>query len=154
MTDKPYITYGPPVLTKGFSDENADGEVLIVEAGDEFKIVREGAGEDLATDKPAFTKGPWRIMKSNGGVVAITHGDVGNEEDCVIDIGNDEILVSDANAALIAAAPDMYEALKDVFPLARRFLALQRSSGIDTAEKSSKVQAANAALRKAEGVEK
>ncbi len=65
----------------------------------------------MIEDKPKFTPGPWRVVDTR-------------EEDCDTDyevatedgwlvavLGNDHLDIEEANAALIAAAPEMYDEL-------------------------------------------
>lgn len=69
-------------------------------------------------EKAAFTPGPWRLacygsasdprVRSWG----VKYGRAGNTLAMIDGTGN-AALRNDANAALIAAAPEMYEALKD-----------------------------------------
>ena len=69
-------------------------------------------------DKPKFTPGPWttRLSQDGSGDIGITALNVRNViAECFADMreaGEFAIAEVQANAALIAAAPDMYEALK------------------------------------------
>ncbi len=92
-----------------------------------------------------FTKGPWAIEKteeSNGwhSVGPVTNGKI----DVMITIfGNTGRPNSEANAHLISAAPDMYEALKKLLYIAECFIPI--------GEADDKFDAAKQALAKAEG---
>ncbi len=67
-------------------------------------------------DKPKFTPGPWRIQ-DKWEIRGVNNGVKGYEpveRDGVICTINSWLLQGDANAALIAAAPEMYELLDDI----------------------------------------
>jgi len=63
--------------------------------------------------KHKFTPGPWKVDRDENFILSEGFGDVA----CIVNIENRE--EREANRALIAAAPELYEALMaivDVFP--------------------------------------
>jgi hypothetical protein len=76
------------------------------------------------------TLGPWYIGRDVNGFVSVQVGDSLTERDLICDCYTEE------NATLIAAAPDMYEALQWI---------------VENADEDSVVSAAKAALAKARG---
>lgn len=103
-----------------------------------------------------FTPGPWYYRPYNEdsgyGNSADWAGQqiMGGEEDFVLATLNHDGPNDEANARLIAAAPDMYEALQT---FVSQYVDLVESgdAGFWDAEKEPKVIAARAALQKAEG---
>lgn len=93
--------------------------------------------------KPAFTPGPW-VWDRLGDVETVDGKDIATTEAMTQE--------SLANAALIAAAPDLYEALTGVVDL---YVELVNSgdAGFWDPEDVSAIVAARAALRKANGGE-
>jgi hypothetical protein len=61
-----------------------------------------------------FTKGPWRVDNSCSTVLMISAGSWPVCEVNGYGLGINQDAVDSANANLIAAAPDMYEMLKDI----------------------------------------
>lgn len=108
-----------------------------------------------------FTPGPWRISRPLNGsyfieagipgvtertIVIVSDEDVDSETDGeVTTITRRKIKDAAANAALIAAAPDLYEALYRLVPTARAALACMDEEDVADLER------AIAALAKAEG---
>lgn len=93
------------------------------------------------TTETKFTPAPWEVdifgdVQANGDDVARIAGYYGEE-------------VNDANAHLIAAAPDMYAALKDARAIAMRMAA--KADIPYCAEFGEIAQILDAALAKAEG---
>lgn len=66
--------------------------------------------EDTKVSEPKWTKGPWRAVNLNGPKVKPRWGIVSNSDE----LGEiaEVRLGGEANARLIAAAPDLYEALQ------------------------------------------
>jgi hypothetical protein len=63
---------------------------------------------------PAFTPGPWEAAISMAGIIAVFAGKHSNHILATVrDPYGEDKSVADANAHLIAAAPDMYAALQD-----------------------------------------
>lgn len=97
----------------------------------------------MDTKKPKFTPGPWSIcLTTLNGILAADSGGLMVKRAEAFGSTSDEI---DANAALIAASPDLYEAL--------RVIATQSLGPDWTAEQAYTFmrQHARAALAKAEG---
>ena len=98
--------------------------------------------------KPAFTPGPWRVAGERDyrtlafGVFELEH----NWRIADVRATNEKI--GQANATLIAAAPDMYEALKNIVT---RFENCCRASGNDAEWVADATKMHRAALAKAEG---
>lgn len=100
------------------------------------------------------TPGPWALERTvDGDLVCITHG--GTSPDPVIDVGCGDLLVSNpADAALIAAAPEMLEALKLFMDLASKKQNIEKMLACGLGDELIKASDAGiAALRKAEGAE-
>lgn len=114
--------------------------------------------------KPGFTPGPWHQShcKNDDGETYSTkvydHKHVIAVVDWYpIDMGNGRIATSrEANARLIAAAPDMYEALKEALPELEESLrecGHDPSVGINASHLIRTIENVEAALAKAEGKE-
>jgi hypothetical protein len=97
--------------------------------------------QQASADGRAWTPGPWHtseslsVWKTGGGAVA----------QCFWVSGAISIETAEANAALIAAAPDLYEALAEAAAKFRAYEQLHAAKGtVDGAQKA----AANAAIAK------
>ena len=113
----------------------------------------------------AFTPGPWRLSSlkfaNNDGSIPVLFGDPDSDDSgriAMIDIQSkakrgeawrSKCPTRDANAQLIAAAPDLYEALRDLVEAATTEFNGKGASGYALARLSD----ARAALRKATGDE-
>ena len=99
--------------------------------------------------KEKFTPGPWRVMGPYGGITRPwIDADLNGSKRSIIICGTEEDergIVGISNAALIAAAPDMYAALKDLLALP------QNQCGNCDDESECKFCRASAALSKARG---
>lgn len=101
-----------------------------------------------------WTPGPWRIDEANRTLVARL---VGGEYEYICSVDPEEFSVSDmtdeenrANATLIAAAPELYEALEDLLGYFRSGNAVDVERATIKAN-APEVLAARAALKKARG---
>ena len=97
--------------------------------------------------KPAFTPGPWRVYRTATGFVMGIGDDSGDgitDGRFALWRGHDD--EAEANARLIAAAPDMYEALKLAY---RNFEGFGGTDGHDKANEALPI--IRAAIAKATG---
>lgn len=95
---------------------------------------------------PKHTKGPWMISMKKSSHTTIS-GSIDNQ---LIPIADN---VTQANAALIAAAPEMLEALEDLYQSIKdcsEFCDAMKSSGFDIDVVES-IQRAKQVIRKAKG---
>jgi hypothetical protein len=90
-------------------------------------------------DGLGFTPGPWRIERNGDGAITSYYGADKKRVDAAVGSGRREI--TEANARLIVAAPDLYEALQLVLD----------TYGFDSSTDSSIWQTVCAALAKARG---
>lgn len=106
----------------------------------------------------SYTKGPWKVIRWNGGhfptLQVRAEDEYGSHQVCSFPDGwnglDDQDDIVKANAQLISAAPDMYEALK----LARKRLCIACGLCDGEGEKvCGNVAKIDAALAKAEGRE-
>jgi hypothetical protein len=67
-------------------------------------------------DKPGYTPGPWRVFTTTDGSKLIGIGELngGGITDCGFGVWRGGDAEAIANARLIAAAPDLIEALQDI----------------------------------------
>ena len=106
-----------------------------------------------------FTKGPWVIDAFTKSVVAMRVPDDGGDIICSKPDGDASASRWNANASLIAAAPDLYEALKPFAALADKFDAAEKPEADDliiATNRSVRVtlgdcRAARSSLARAEG---
>jgi hypothetical protein len=111
-----------------------------------------------------FTKGPWKWATKDGNSYLIHDNEENNKWPslgCIVDDGSAggeygaTIHPDDPNAHLIAAAPDMYEALQSAHEVLKALIepnAIQQTTVINTyAQAVEAEQNARAALAKAEG---
>mgnify|MGYP001495191455 CR=1 FL=1 len=79
--------------------------------------------------KPAFTKGPWRVGDLDSNAQRIIHGEHYEIctcwHHCVVSIERE----MEANATLIAAAPEMFEALTEACDLIKDLVFFANSNG-------------------------
>jgi hypothetical protein len=66
---------------------------------------------------PTHTPGPWRAVKTHSGIIDIL--DPRSRDVVTVYGGGVESTSKEANARLIAAAPDLLEALKDILRMLR-----------------------------------
>lgn len=68
-----------------------------------------------ATKTEAFTPGPWEVRKDPSHFhTASSVYECGVDFPSVAEVGGSTVVMQEANARLIAAAPDLYAACKDV----------------------------------------
>lgn len=101
----------------------------------------------MEKEKPKFTPGPWHYYTFGGTEAIVFAPLVEKVSQPVAKVGY-ERPDFEANAHLISAAPEMYEALKGLRELVQREV-----SGIDKRYWNSSIVAADKALAKAEGRE-
>ena len=87
--------------------------------------------------EPKFTPGPWETSLTDDTFVRSADNDIA----VMVGDYNDDVtsLIMTANANLMAAAPDLYAALKETLEIAARH------------ESGDYIERANAAMRKARG---
>lgn len=101
---------------------------------------------ELDPPQPKHTPGPWRVEPMHGicadvmsvgklipATIAAVHNRGGSEQ-------------TKANANMLAASPELFDALKDLLPLAEEFL-----RGAPSHPDNAKLESARAAILKAEG---
>jgi hypothetical protein len=105
-------------------------------------------------DKPGYTPGPWIVTDERAMCrelwINVLHPDVGTVSLAAVRPGCDaanELGDTEANARLIAAAPEMFEALKDTL---RILDAVRLSAGLGKGQ-VERMDRARAALSKATG---
>jgi hypothetical protein len=93
-----------------------------------------------------FTPGPWRYCPTNNG-----HMIGGSSNGYIAEVRQvREVTEDKANAHLIAAAPDLYEALSDLIVLASAAMQLANRDGAEF-NVDDDLREARAALKKARG---
>lgn len=101
----------------------------------------------MSKDKPKFTPGPWEILLTNDFTIE------GHNGDTVVRIGDERRLIPmNADAALIAAAPELYAALEEMHLLAESILTEpQLDAARNGKTMRQRLSEARAALAKARG---
>jgi hypothetical protein len=98
-----------------------------------------------------FTPGPWRRSRKSGAPYIISEGDNGQTVARVTEFTRDFVAEQVANANLIAAAPELYEALDAIVAAIEPTLNAAVEAGYPNEESVARMNAAKAALTKARG---
>jgi len=97
-----------------------------------------------------FTPGPWRWHSL---MQRWEHGGADADEYVLIDLDTvcGPQLPSEADAHLIAAAPDLYAAVEDLMWHLRSLTVLYRAVGLDVVDEEAQIERVEAVLSKARG---
>lgn len=98
----------------------------------------------------SHSPGPWVAIDTDGEHHAIVAPDADQDHFTVICIGPDDA-TENANARLIAAAPDLLAALETMLGEHELLTSLRRASGLPPALTNMTIDAAHAAIAKAKG---